>query len=332
VRLVFLGSPDFAVPSLRALNAAGHDVALVVTQPDRRQGRRRRSAPTPVKRAALALGLRVFEPPGVGAPGMLEEVRRAGAELGVVVAYGEILRADLLRTARLGFLNLHASLLPAYRGAAPINWAVMRGEQRTGVTVIRVVPRLDAGPVLAQREVGVGPDETAGELHDRLSGIGAELLAEVVDRLAGGEDLPGEPQPPAGGFYARKLTKADGELDWSLGAEDLRNRVRGLTPWPGAWSHVTSHGGRTRLAVLKARVVAGAPGGGAPGTVLLADEENGLVVQTGSGGLAMLELKPAGGRAMGVGEFLRGHSVGPGDRFSGARRRRREGGEIPAGV
>jgi len=315
LRLLFLGSPDFAVPSLRALSAAGHVVALVVTQPDRSRGRGRHPAPTAVKQAALALGLEVFQPESANAPESVQMLRGVNAELGVVVAYGEILSPGLLSVTERGFINAHASLLPDYRGAAPVNWAVIRGERVTGVSIIRVEPQLDAGPILASRQVEIAPDETAGELHDRLAAVAAEAVVDVVDRMAAGEEMPGRPQPREAGFFARKLTKGDGRIEWSLSARDLGCRVRGLNPWPGAYSDLHCAEGSVCVALLRVEEAGPCGRGGEPGTVLCASDEDGLVVQAGQGAVRILELKPAGSRAMTAADFIHGHRVQPGDRF-----------------
>lgn len=317
MRLLFFGSPAFAVPSLRALHSAGHEIATVVTRPDKPRGRSGRPAATPVKQAALELGLTVFEPRRASAREAVANLRAARAELGAVVAFGEILRPALLTVAERGFLNVHASLLPDYRGAAPINWALIRGEKLTGVTVIRMAPKLDAGPILAQRQASIGEDENAGELEASLARAGAELLTEVVARLAAGEAIPGRPQPLEAGFFARKLTKEDGKIDWTASAEEIRNRVRGLTPWPGAYCDLEAGGRRVRVALVRVETAddAGPARDVAElGTVVRVDAE-GIVIQTGAGLLRVRELKPAGGRTMSAADFARGHRVRPGDIF-----------------
>lgn len=315
MRLIFLGSPEFAVPSLRALRAAGHDIALVVTRPDRPRGRSGQPLPTLVKEVALDLGLQVYQPQRAGAPEAVARLHSMGADLGVVVAFGEILSPQLLAATAQGFINLHASLLPDYRGAAPVNWALIRGETLTGVSVIKLVPELDAGPILAQRQVRVGDDDNAEELEGKLAGAGAEILVDVVNLLAC-EQHPGRPQPERGGFFARKLTKQDGRIDWSLSAEEIRNRVRGLTPWPGAYCEFESDGGRHRVTLLRTEVVdkTAAPQPHRPGTVIRADAE-GIVVQAGAGFLKITQLKRAGGRAMSAVDFVHGRHVKSGDRF-----------------
>jgi len=316
MRLLFFGSPAFAVPSLRALHGAGHDIAQVVTQPDRPRGRKGTPQPTAVKLAASELGLDVFQPARASAPEAVEALRGKRADLGVVVAYGEILSPDLLSATTQGFLNVHSSLLPDYRGAAPINWAIMRGETETGVSVIRVVPELDAGPILVQRALAIGPDETAGELHDRLSVVGAEALVELVARLDAGEEVKGKPQPVSTGFFARKLTKADGAVDWSASAATICNRVRGLTPWPGAYAELQTAGRSIRVTLLRAQPVDcdDAEQGARPGEVVRSGEE-GLFVKAGTGYVRISELKPSGSRAMSASDFVHGHHIESGDRF-----------------
>jgi methionyl-tRNA formyltransferase len=315
MKLVFFGSPGFAVPSLRRLHGAGHSVMLVVTRPDRPRGRSGMPMATAVKVAAGDLGLPFFQPADPNAPGALAHLRGEGAELGVVVAYGEILSAEALATTSSGFLNLHASLLPDYRGAAPINWAIMRGEQETGVSVIRMAPRLDAGPVLAERPVRIGPDETAGQLEARLADMGAELLDDVVGRLARGELPEGREQPRRTSFFARRLTKEDGRIDWSAPAAEIHNRVRGLSPWPGAYCQFEGNGRNERVHLLRVRSAPAGPQRAEPGTVLQAGGD-GIFVKAGAGVVRILEVKPAGSRAMAAADFVNGRAVRAGDRFA----------------
>ncbi len=311
MRLLFLGTPDFAVPTLRALHAAGHEVDLVVTRPDRPRRRSGTPEPPEVKVAALELGLPVYQPERANTPETIERLRAEGAQLGVVVAYGELLGAELLGTTAQGYLNLHGSLLPGYRGAAPVNWAIIRGEAETGVSIIRMTPRLDAGPVLAERRVATGT-MTAGELSDRLAALGAEAMAEVVGRLDAGEQIVGRPQPARGGFFARKLTKEDGRIDWALPAEAIANRVRGLTPWPGAYCDFAGGGRTLRVVILEAEPVEGQ---GEPGEVLSADA-GGILVGAGEGASMVRRLQPSGKREMSAADFVNGYRVAPGDRFA----------------
>jgi methionyl-tRNA formyltransferase len=316
MRLLFFGSPAFAVPALRGLHGAGHRIVRVVTQPDKPRGRSGRPLPTPVKQAALELGLEVFQPAKASDQASMEALRREAAELGVVVAYGEILSAELLSATARGFVNVHASLLPKYRGAAPVNWAIIWGERTTGVSIIRMEPKLDAGPILASSEVAIGEDEMAGELEARLSATGAELLVDLVGRLEAGEQVPGAVQPLRAGFFARKLTKADGRICWTLPAEAIRNRVRGLSPWPGARCEFLKGQRATTVTLLEARAGGEPPErqSGRPGTVIRADSD-GVFVQAGTGTVWLRRLKPAGGRAMDAADFVHGHRVQRGDLF-----------------
>jgi len=304
-----------AAPALRAVHRAGHRVVLVVTRPDARQGRGQRMAVPAVKRAAQEFGLQVYQPRSVNRVGFIERLRAAGPDIGVVVAYGEILKRRVIEVAPRGFVNVHASLLPSYRGAAPVNWAVIRGETRTGVTVQRMVAELDAGPVLAQRAVGIGPDDTAGGLHDRLACVGAELLVEVLAQMEGPLPPVERPQDETAVTYAPKLTKEDSRIDWCLPAGEIRNRVRGLTPWPGA---ITRFVGGARSECVTLLKVAAAPhsnGDRAPGTVVNLTDQDGIMVQSGGGMVIIRELKPASGRAMTGADFAHGRHVQPGDRF-----------------
>jgi len=316
MRLLFFGSPDFAVPALRALHEAGHDIAVVVTRPDRPRGRGRTPEVTAVKAAALELGLPVYQPERAGSAEAVEKLRALSAELAVVVAFGEILSPELLSVTERGFLNVHASLLPDYRGAAPINWAIIRGEKTTGVSVIRMTPQLDAGPILAERRTEIGELETAGELAERLSLLGAAAVADVVGRLEKGEEIAGRPQPSRGGFFARKLTKEDGRIDWALPAEAIANRVRGLTPWPGAYCEL--HGARrsVRVVLLEAVPAGATERWDVAGTILEADAAKGILVKAGQGALLIKRIKPSGGRTMNAADFINGYRVRKGDRFT----------------
>lgn len=315
MRILFFGTPDFAVSSLRALHEAGHEVACVVTRPDRPRGRGRRPAPSAVKKAALELDLDLYQPETVNSPEALERFRREEPELGVIVAYGEILRLELLEVPERGFINLHASLLPRYRGAAPINWALIRGEKHTGVTIQRLAPRMDAGPILAQREVKIGPEETAGQLHDRLAEIGAAELAALLHRLEAGKEVPERPQDPEEVTYAPKLNKEHGRVDWTLPAEEIRHRVRGVTPWPGATTHFCGQHRCEEVTLTRVGTCPGVEGDEPPGTVLEITGEERLIVRAGRGAVVVQRLKPAGSREMDAADFVHGHRVERGDKF-----------------
>ncbi|MCZ7526082.1 MAG: methionyl-tRNA formyltransferase [Acidimicrobiia bacterium] len=288
MRLVFLGTPADAVPALRALVGAGHDVALVVSQPDRRRGRRGAPVASPVKQAALELGLPVRTPDR--AREVIDEVAASGATLGVVVAFGQLLPSALLEALPLGFVNVHFSLLPRWRGAAPVERAVLAGDRETGVCIMAVEEGLDTGPVYAARTLAIGPEETAGELRARLVEAGAALLVETLPDIGRIEPAPQEGEAT----YAEKLTADEFRIDWSQPAGALARLVRAGNPRPGAWT--TSDG--QRLKVWRARAE---PGGGAPGT--LVDEAR---VATGDGVLVLVEVQPEGRRAMAASAWLAG--------------------------
>ena len=307
MRIVFMGTPDFAVPSLRAL-AGQHDVPLVLTRPDAVRGRGRKLEPSPVKKVALELGLEVLETKRI-TDEVLERIRQTSPDLVAVAAFGCILPDEVLSVAPLGCVNVHASLLPAYRGAAPIQWAVINRDRVSGVSIMQMDEGLDTGAVLARREVVLAPDETGGSLFDRLSEAGAELLAETVAALPSGR-LTAEEQPAESPTaYARMLTRADGELDWRMEAGRLEALIRGLDPWPSAGTRL--HG--KKLKVWKA-AVCGTESGMSPGTVTAAGPE-GILVQTGKGQLLLTEVQPEGKKRMKAADFLRGHPLKAGDRM-----------------
>jgi methionyl-tRNA formyltransferase len=309
VRIVFMGSGRFAVPSLHALAEAGHELLAAVTQPDREQGRGRKLLPPPLKRAALERGLRVLQPERIRDPETLQQLSGLAAELHVVVAYGKILPRDALAIPARGTLNVHASLLPGYRGAAPIAWAIVNGERETGVTTMLLDEGMDTGPTLLSRSTSIAPDETAGQLEERLSRLGASLLLETLDGLARG-DLAPTPQDSARASYAPLLKKEDGRVDWAAEATTIERRIRGFQPWPGVVANVEGRG----LKLLKARVETGAAGDG--GTVLAVDGE-GIVVACGSASaLRLLEVQPESRRAMSAEAFAAGARLRPGQRFS----------------
>jgi methionyl-tRNA formyltransferase len=249
MRLVFLGTPAFAVPTLERMVAAGHRVLAAVTQPDRPRGRGQHPSPPPVKEAATRLGLPVRQPERVKLPEAVEFLRAQGAEAMVVVGYGQIIPQTVIDLAPLGIVNVHASLLPKYRGAGPIQWAILNGETRTGVTTMRIDAGLDTGDMLLKTETEIAPDENAVDLGRRLAAMGADLLVETLAGLAAGTIVPRK-QDPSEASYARLLKKEDGVVDWSLPAQSIHNRVRGLQPWPGAYTTfraLTLHIWKTRV-------------------------------------------------------------------------------------
>jgi methionyl-tRNA formyltransferase len=265
MRLVFLGTPAFAVPTLERMVEAGHEVPLVVTQPDRPRGRGQNAAPPPVKEAALRLGLGVYQPERIRRPEAVERLRGLAADGMVVVGYGQIIPQVVIDLAPLGIINVHASLLPKYRGAGPIQWAILKGETRTGVTTMQIDAGLDTGDMLLKAETELGPEENAIDLGQRLAVMGAELLVKTIAGLvlpetAAGAIIP-EKQDPAQATLAPLLKKEDGLIDWSQSASAIHNRVRGLQPWPGAY---TTFRGQT-LHIWQSRVVTAGAGGRGPG-------------------------------------------------------------------
>ena len=309
MRVVFLGSGQFAVPSLEALLAAGHEVRTVVTQPDKEKGRGRVLAPPPVKPVALARGLEVLQPRRIKAPDALEALRARAPDVQFVVAYGQILPRAVIEVAPLGTVNVHGSLLPRYRGAAPVQWAIVNGETETGVSTMLIDEGLDTGPVLLTRRTPIGEEETALELEARLARLGAELLVETLDGLASGRVRP-VPQDHARATHAPIIGKEDGRIDWTQPADAITRRVRGFHPWPGT---VTTFAGR-ELKVLRARVTT--PRAGAPGEVI-AVERDGLVVACGRGTAVLLvEVQPESRRPMPAPAFAAGARIAPGARLA----------------
>jgi methionyl-tRNA formyltransferase len=310
LRVVFFGTPRFAVPTLDALLASRHVVAGVVTQPDRRRGRGQRVTPGPVKALAVEHGLALTQPATLRGGAIDADLAAWQPDLGVVAAYGQLIPSTLLAVPRFGMINVHPSLLPKYRGAAPVHRAVIGGETETGVTIMRVAPTLDSGAMFARRTHPIGANETSEELEEALAVVGARLLIEVVDRIAEG-GAHEEPQDERLATYAARLTKDEGLVDWSLSASRIHDRVRGLFPWPHAFSFVDGR----RIIIWRTTPLAEtvtAP----PGTVVHAGPD-GVHVATGHGDvLALRELQSEGGRALPAADFLRGHSTQPGSRFS----------------
>jgi methionyl-tRNA formyltransferase len=309
LRVVFFGTPAFAVPTLDALIASRHLVIAVVTQPDRPRGRGQKTSDAPVKAQALNAGLTVLQPDRMKDPAFIEALTRMGADVGVVAAYGKILTETVLSTPRLGMVNVHASLLPKYRGAAPIHRAVIDGEAETGVTIMRVVKALDAGPMLATVRRAIGPDETSADVERGLAVDGAALLVATLDAIADGNATE-VAQDEGGATYAHRLTKDDGVIDWTRSAGEIHNQVRGLYPWPHAYAFL----GGKRLILLRTSPedVDTHP---LPGTVVAAHGDD-LRVAAGAGLVRIHELQVEGKRPMRAREFLAGHPVHAGDRFT----------------
>lgn len=302
MRIVFLGTPDFGVPSLKALVEAGHEVVGVFTQPDKPKGRGNKMLPSPVKVCAQGYGIPVFQPVKIRVDGV-EDLRALAPDLCVTAAFGQILSQEVLDIPAIGTVNVHSSLLPKYRGSAPINWAVMEGETVTGVTTMMTDKGLDTGDILLKREVPILPGETAEELTVRLAPIGAELLIETIRRLEAG-DCPRAKQNEDEASYFPMLKKEMGDIDWNLPAEKIVNLVRGLTPWPGTcfiWGE-----GET-VKVWKAEKAENP--GLEPGTIIAADAKQGLVIAAGENAVRVMELQAPGGKRMNAKDYLRGHPV-----------------------
>lgn len=309
MRILFWGTPDFGLPSLEALRGAGHDLVGVVTNPDRPAGRGRKLRASPVKRWAERAGVSVLQPETPRGDEFEAAVRRLDPELSVVAAYGRILRDEILALPPLGSINVHASLLPHLRGAAPVTWAIIRGDEESGVTIMRMVRELDAGPMLARASVPLGPQTTAGELYERLSRLGGETLVPVVEDLARGAAVE-TPQDEALATYAPKLDRDTARLDWSLPAAEVGRWMRGCDPWPGAWSRLdelTIQCFRPSVEPLDDEAE--------PGTVLEADPRDGLLVAAGSGAVRVGEVRPAGSRRMEAAAWIRGHGRLDGERL-----------------
>jgi methionyl-tRNA formyltransferase len=317
LRLIVLGTGDFALPTFEHLVETGYDIAALVTQPDRPQGRKQVLIPSRIKLAAEAGGVPVRQPEDVNAAGGLDLIRELQSDLLVTAAYGQILSAELLSIPRLGGINLHGSVLPSYRGAAPVARAIQNGETSTGVTVIRMTPQIDAGGIIAIARTDIDPDETAGELEARLARLGARLVSQTLATLAAGP-VPILPQDRAMVTKAPKLRKEDGQIDWSRPALAVHNLVRAMQPWPIASTTLHPRPGDsrlpTRIIVHRTQVVAGQ---GAPGEVIESDGDR-LVVAAGEDAVLILTLQLEGKKPFTAAEFLRGHRVQPGHRMGPA--------------
>lgn len=311
MRIIFCGTPEYAVPSLRRLAALpGHEVLLVVSQPDRPKGRSDEPAPPPVAEAARALHLPVLQPASFNSPDVLERLRGLQPDLFCVIAYGQLLKKAALAIPRLFPLNAHGSLLPKFRGAAPIQGALLAGDAETGVTIMRMERGLDKGPVLLARSIPVLPIETAGSLHDKLADLSAECFAEAIERVAGG-GCAFTPQDDALATYSPKLEKTSGRMEWSREAAYLERLVRAMNPWPGAWTTAAAASGapRQRLRVVTAVLSApppGLPSAAGSGLAVRDDHHAAFVVACGQGALRIQEVQPEGKRVMTAAEYLNG--------------------------
>lgn len=291
MRVVFMGSPDFSVPVLDALVASGHEIACVYCQPPRPAGRGKKDRPTPVQALAEELGLPVRHPVSLKGAEEQAEFAALNADIAVVVAYGLILPQAVLDAPAKGCLNIHASLLPRWRGAAPIHRAIMAGDAETGVCIMQMEAGLDTGPVLLERRVEIGAEDTTGELHDRLSALGAQAITEALEQI---DTLSAQTQPEAGVTYAAKIDKSEARVDWTRDASDIDRQIRGLSPFPGAWSMINGR----RVKLLRSRASLGS---GVAGSVL-----SGLTVACGTGSVEITQVQPEGKGRMSSEDFLRG--------------------------
>jgi len=302
-RIAFAGTPAFAVPALEAVLGSGHELVAVFTQPDRRAGRGRRLTPPPVKATATAAGVSVFQPERLTLADFDTAVGPQGVDLLIVVAFGQVLPGAVLARARRGAINVHASLLPRWRGAAPIARALLAGDDASGVTVMAMVPALDAGPIVLQRVCPVAADETAASLHDRLAALGAQALTRVLEAPRAHLDAA-RPQPETGVTYAERLTRAEGEIDWHQSAAAIERAVRALQPWPMAWTPLADG----PLRIWAARAQSDAAFDEPPGTVIAAGRD-GIDVATGAGRLRLERVQPAGRRAMSAADWANARAL-----------------------
>lgn len=305
LKVIFFGTPEFAIQPLSALLNSKHEVIAVVTQPDRQSGRGKHVTPSNIKLEAEKAGLRILQPQNVKDADFIRELRRLNPSVIVVVAYGQILPVEIVHLPEFGCVNIHASLLPRYRGAAPINWAIINGETITGITTMLMDEGMDTGPILLQKEVSISPDDTAVSLSIRLSKIGADILIQTLEGMKEGNLKPKHQVGDVS--YARSLRKTDGLIKWSRSAKELCNLIRGMNPWPSAYSFL----GNERIKILKARHI---NGGGEIG-VITDIAVDAILVGTGKGLLAILEIQPAGKTVMSVKSFLQGRKITKGMRF-----------------
>ncbi len=308
LNIVFMGTPNFAVPTLEALHQSQHRVILVVTQPDRPKGRGRKLVAPPVKESAHTYGYECLQPNRVSDPGFKETLERLQPDLFVVIALGHILPEELLQIPRLGAVNIHASLLPKYRGPAPVQWAIIKGEVETGVTTMLMDQGMDTGAILLTARTQIEPDDTTADLQDRLAEQGAGLLIETLSQLTAGTLTP-QPQDHKQATYAPRLKKVDGRIQWKTSAKSIETFIRGMSPWPGAFTFA----GEKRLKIFKADTIA-ATANAPPGTVIQGFPDE-LRIATGEGVLSILEIQGASGKRLSITDYLRGHSIAVGTVF-----------------
>jgi methionyl-tRNA formyltransferase len=305
LKLVFFGTPEFAVLPLQTLLSSNHEILAVVTQPDRQSGRGRHMKPSPVKLEAQKAGIRILQPQSVKDENFISELKSFNPSAIVLVAYGQILPAAIIDLPKRGCINIHASLLPAYRGAAPVNWAIINGEKKTGITIMLMDEGMDTGPVLLQDEIEIRESDTTGTLYLKLSEIGADLLISLLNDLEGGNVTPHAQTGEVS--YAPVLKKTDGLLNWSRSAKDICNFIRGMNPWPGAYSYIEGE----RIKLLSARPT----DDNGPEGVIKKISKDELIVSAGNGAVSILELQPSGKPAMPIRAFLQGRKLKEGRRF-----------------
>jgi methionyl-tRNA formyltransferase len=306
VNIIFLGTPEFAVPTLKSLAQSDHKVLVDISQPDRPRNRGMQLAPPPIKKTAINLGIPVLQPQKASAPPVVKEIDRFGADAAVVVAYGQLLKPNFLSAFRYGCINLHASLLPKYRGPSPIQAAILAGDQETGVTTMLLNEGMDTGDILLQRIIEIKEEDTAGTLHEKLAAVGAPLVVETLDRIERREIIP-QPQDEKQASITHKITKADAKINWNRPAKGIFDQARAFDPWPGC--ETTLHG--RLLKIWKVVRADGSEKQGEPGEVLVAEDDK-LIVKVRDGALRIQELQPAGGKRMPSADFLRGHPISPG--------------------
>ena len=307
MKIIFFGTSEFAAVILKKLTEGGNSIAAVVTQPDKKSGRKLKVSPSPVKGEAGKLSLPVYQPEDIAENAFIDKLKDEGADFFVVVAYGTIMPKALLDMPRFCPLGIHPSLLPKYRGASPINRALINGDDKTGVTIIKMNEKMDAGDIALQKEIGIGPSDTAEVLGPRLAAIGAELVMEAMESIkAGRADFRKQDEKQI--TFAPKLKKEDGKIDWNMTTPEILNRIRGLKPWPGTYSSIN---GRT-IKIISAGEKKGEFSSFSPGQVITADQKEGLVVKTGDSALSISEVQLEGKKAMGAKPFLRGCNIKPG--------------------
>ncbi|TYP59998.1 methionyl-tRNA formyltransferase [Thermosediminibacter litoriperuensis] len=310
MNIVFMGTPEFALPSLNALVEHGYNVMAVVTQPDRPKGRKRIPTPPPVKVVAQKYGIRIYQPEKIKDEAFVNQLKALRPDLIAVVAYGQILPSSVLRIPAIGCINVHASLLPKYRGAAPIQWAIIKGETRTGVTTMWMDEGMDTGDIFLQKDVDINPEWTSVDLSEVLARLGGQLLVETLDKIKSGNIIR-IPQNHAEATYAPMLRKEDGRIDWRSKTEDIYNLIRGIQPWPGAY---TMRNG-VEVKIWGARIYS-IDGKGAPGRIVGVDKTRGVLIGTGDGILMITELQEAGRKRMKATDYLVGHALNEGELFA----------------